>query len=64
MQNGCTAEGLDHIQYDDAEIVDLTPTFLVEYGSETESRAALYQYHKHAQAVLNKTGKEAKYGNQ
>ena len=60
LQNGCTAEGLNYIQFDDAIIVDLTPTFLIDYGSEAAARGGQYDYHKHAQAILNKTGKAIK----
>ena len=60
VQNGCTAEGLNHIQFDDAIIVDLTPTFLIDYGSEAAARGGQYDYHKHAQAILNTPGKAIK----
>lgn len=55
-RNGCTQEGLDNIDLDSADIVDLTLTFLYLFKSEQEARAALYEYRMRSEALLNKKG--------
>lgn len=57
--NGCTREGLDRIQLDNAIIKGLTPTYFEEFDSEKEARGALLEFRQHSEAVLNyKIGKD------
>lgn len=55
-RNGCTQEGLDNIDLANADIVDLTLTFLYLFESETAARAALYEFRMHSETLLNKKG--------
>ena len=51
--NGCTKEGLDRIQLDNAIIKELTPTYFEEFDSEKEAREALLAFLLQAKAVQN-----------
>jgi len=52
-RNGCATEGLHKINFDNADIVDLTTTALFLHDSEQAARAALYDFRKRSEILRN-----------
>lgn len=57
-RNGCTQAGLNRVKVDEADLVDLTLTFLFLSNSEKQARENLREFREHSETVLNKKRKD------
>jgi hypothetical protein len=52
--NGCTDNGLDHIQFAHSRLYSVTPLYLFVHETEQFARDTLADYRTHTEALLNK----------
>lgn len=60
--NGCTQQGLDRINPENARLIDVTPTFLFTFESEEQAREVQLEFRTHTEALLNKKRKNGDLG--
>lgn len=53
VENGCTAEGISHLTFENASIASVTLTYLFEYNTQEQAREVLHEFRTHSEAVLN-----------